>query len=510
VRVLDANAQHELRDINFGNARMVRNFFERTVARHSDLESGFGRSPFEVSDLARMEPLEAARLVGGWRPDPAEFLVGTRELARTLQATVAADVQRWVTDPIGVVTALREPLHIDHYIRGITDALKQGVTVDPAGMMELIDLVVGAPWEVTPMGRRDWDYEPDWSSCRDAAVGLLRAMADNSVGFSGRDDRAWDLLRDESTPAMETSEDVDDDPLTAAINHPATRALEAVISLVAYQIRTAGHPRDEVLDHVERLLVVGGAAGARIRAIIASRLRYLVHALPEFVNRIEPILFGAAGPSGLAQLTIDMALHWDGPNTWLLERHPAGVRDAVKRGVDNALEHLLVAYLWECDGYDLDGVLDFLDSQPGLTSDAGEALGRMLREATPAAVELGVRLWRSSVEGGRSRSLAGFGWFSEVGQMDDTEWSELTLGTMRASTSPIDWPRGIAKRLADMAPTATGLAILDDLIRRPGATWATRTVEEVALKVLARSEHLRGAAEYQRLEGALAERGLLD
>ena len=94
--------------------------------------------------------------------------------------------------------------------------------------------------------------------------------------------------------------------------------------------------------------------------------------------------------------------------------------------------------------------------------------------------------------------------------MDDSEWSELTLRTMRASTSPIDWPRGIAKRLGDMAPTPTGLAILDDLIRRPGATWGTRTVEEVALKVLARSEHLRGGAEYQRLEGALAERGLLD
>lgn len=481
-----------------------------SVARSSDLGGGYGRSPFEVADLARMEPLEAARVVGGWRPDPAEFLVGTRELARTLQATVAADVHRWVTDPIGVVTALREPLHIDHYIRGITDALKQGVTVDAAGLMALIDLVAGAPWEAIPMGRRDWDYEPDWSSCHDAAVGLLRAMADNSVGFSGEDDRAWELLRDGSTPGMETSEEIDDDPLTAAINHPATRALEAAISLIAYQIRTAGLPRDEVLDHVERLLVVGGATGARIRAIVASRLGYLVHALPEFAIRIEPVLFGTAAPPGLAQLTIDMALHWDRPNTWLLERHPSRVRDAVKRGVDNALEQLLVAYLWECDGYELDGVLNFLDSQPGLTSEAGEALARMLREATPAATELGVRLWRSTVESDRSRSLSGFGWFSEVRQMDDVEWSELTLRTMQVSASPIGWPRGIAKRLADMEPTPTGLAILDDLIRRPGAGWATRGVEDVALEVLTRSEHLRGTAEYQRLEGALAERGLLD
>src|SRR5665648_1126460 len=218
------------------------------VVRSSQVEGGFGRSPFEVSDLARMTPLEAARLVGAWRPDPAQFLVGTRELARTLQEAVAKDAQRWVADPIGIATALREPLHIDHYVRGITDALKLGVTADPAELMELVDLVFGAPWEATPMGRREWDYEPNWSSCRDAAVGLLRAMADNSIGFSGRDNRAWELLRDESAPTMETSEDVDDDPLTAAINHPATRALEAVVSLVAYQVRTAGHPRDEVLD----------------------------------------------------------------------------------------------------------------------------------------------------------------------------------------------------------------------------------------------------------------------
>ena len=478
--------------------------------RPRQIETGFGRSPYEISELAAMAPLEAAALVGEWRPDPAEFLVGPLELARTLEAAVVADPLRWMDQPIRIVTALREPIHIDHYLRGVTEAIKAGAAADPARLMDTVDFVLSAPWPATPMGRRDWDYEPDWSSCRDAAIGLLRSMADKSTGFADQDDHAWNIIRAGTVEPMDRTATVDDDPLTAAINHPATRALEAAISLLAYEIRTTGHPRQEILAHIERLLVVDGAPGARIRAIIASRLRYLVRAVPDFVSRVEPVLFGEAAPAGLAQLTVDLALHWDGPNSWLLERHRREVQDAVKRDVDNALEHLLVAYLWQCDGYTLDEVLAFLASNPGLTSEAGEALGRMLREGTPEAVQLGVRLWTATLESGPRRSLAGFGWFAEVDGVDNAEWSELTLRTMRASTSPIARPRGITKRLARMEPTPTGLAILDDLIRRPESPWAAHSAAEAALELLLRTEHLHDTVEYQRLRAALAERGMLD
>lgn len=478
------------------------------VARRP-IEVGFGRSPFETAELAAMEPLDAAATVGQWRPDPAEFLVGSLELARTVQAVVTADPARWLTDPIAIATALREPIHIDHFIHGAADAVKAGAPVAAAPLVGLIDLVLSEPWPATEMGRRDWDYEPDWSSCRDASVGLLRVMADQSIGFAGRDDHAWAIIRAATTEPPGLAPIVDTDPLTAAINHPPTRALDSAVSLLAYQIRTSGQAPTDVLEHLERLLAVDGARGARIRGIIASRLGYLVHAVPDWVSSVESTLLGDAAPDGLAQLTVDLAVQWGRPNRWVLERHRPKVLDAVKRDVDNALEHVLIAYLWQCSGYSLDQTIAFLESVPGLTSDAGEALGRMLYDAPDDAVRLGVGLWAGVLESGVQRSLAGFGWFAEVSAIDDAGWSDLTLRTMKASAGSITWSHGITKRIALMEPTPTTLAILDDLVRRPEREWDAHPAAEAALEHIQLAESLQGTVEYQRLHAALAERGLL-
>ncbi len=476
----------------------------------SRIEVGWGRSPYEVAELAAMTPARAAALVGAWRPDTAESLVGPLELARTVQAAVVADPARWLENPRDIAATLREPIHIDHYLHGITEAIKADATVHPELLMDVIDLVLRAPWAPTPMGRRDWDFEPDWSSCRDAAIRLLRAMADKSIGFAGQDDHVWDIIKAGTAEPTDRAAAFDDDPLTAAINHPATRALEAAISFMAYQLRTTGQPQHEALSHIEQLLKVDGARGARIRAIVASRLRLLLRVAPDFVSHVEHVLLGDAAPPGLAQLTTDLALHWDGPNRWLLERHRARVRDAVIRGVENAVEQVLVAYLWQLNGYALEETVKFLASKPGLTSEAGEVLGRMLRDAEPEVAQLGVQLWKAVLARGASLPLAGFGWFAEVAVMDNDEWSELTLETMRASTHPIDWPRGVATRISRMSPTPTALAILDDLIRHPASPWSAHPAIRIAVEVLGRASHLSSTVEYQRLASTLAERGELD
>ncbi|MDA8438296.1 MAG: hypothetical protein M0Z51_05455 [Propionibacterium sp.] len=478
------------------------------VARQP-VEGGAMKSPFEVGELAAMEPRDAASTIGRWRPDPEQFMVGPRELARTVQAVVAADPARWLANPIEIATALREPIHIDHYISGATDAVRAEATVDAARLMDLVDLVQCDPWPATAMGSPEWDYDADWSSCRDAAIRLLRAMADKSVGYAGRDDRAWVTIRAATSGPPDLTPTIDGDPLTAAINHPPTKALEAAISFLAFQIRANSSSPPDVLEHLERLLAVGGAHGASIRAIIASRLGYLVNAVPGWVNAVEPTLLGDAAPEGLAQLTIDLAVRWGGPNRWLLEHHRSMVYDAVKRGVNNALKHVLIGYLWQCAGYSFDQTLDFLDSTPGRVSDAGEALGRMLREAPADLVAPAVALWAPVLQSSSKRSLRGFGWFSEVSAIDDCEWSDLTLRTMRAGSGPIAWSHGIAKRIAGMDPTRTTLAILDDLIRRPENEWDGHSSAEVASETLQRAERLRDTVEYRRLHTALAERGPL-
>jgi hypothetical protein len=84
------------------------------------------------------------------------------------------------------------------------------------------------------MGREEWDYEADWSPCRNASIGLLRAMADKSVGYAGRDDHAWATIRGATSETAGLNPSLGRDPLTAAFNHPPTRALEAVISFLAF------------------------------------------------------------------------------------------------------------------------------------------------------------------------------------------------------------------------------------------------------------------------------------
>lgn len=466
-----------------------------------------GRSPIEAGELAAVPPLEAATKVGRWRRDPAEFHVGPRELARTLQAVVAADPAGWLADPIAIAVALREPIHIDHYLLGAADAVKAGAHVDPAALMDLVDLAVSSPWPATALGRSDWDYEPDWSTCRDSAIGLLRAMADGSVGFAGRDSHAWAIIKAATMAPASLRVSGEDGPLTAAINQPPTRALESAVSLLAYQVRTSGEPDSDVLRHLEHLLAVDGARGALNRAIVGSRLAFFVSALPEWVESVDEVLFGSAAPDGLGQLTVDVSLKWSGPSRWLLERHRPQVLDAASRKVDNALEHVLLGYLWQCRGYSGDYLAKFLMSQ-GLTSEAGEAMGRMLRDAPADAARLGVALWRSVLETSSSRSLAGFGWFAEVRAVDDADWCDLTLRTMRASDGPVAWTRGIAKRVVSMDPTTTTLAIVDELVRRPERQWEVLTTGEAAVQHLQRAGDLRETVEYQRLHAALAERGL--
>ena len=472
-------------------------------------EASFGRSPFEAGELSALAPIDAATKVGRWRPDPAEFLVGPLELARTLRAVVAADPSGWLADPVPIATVLREPIHIDHYLRGAADAIKADAHVNAEPLMDLIDLALSSPWPATAMGRSDWDFEPDWSSCRDAAIELLRAMADKSVGFAGRDEHGWATIKAATTDLARPSPSGDGDPLTAAINHPPTRALDATVSLLAYQIRTSGEAGTDVLTHLEHLLAVDGTRGALNRAIIASRLGYFVSALPDWVDSVDQILFGNVAPDGLGQLTFDLAVKWGRPSRWLLERHQPQVLDAVRRRVDNALEHVLVAYLWQCDGYSLDELTTFLASVPGLPSEAGEALGRMLRDAPTDVVRLGLDVWRAVLDTGTERSLAGFGWFAEVPGIDDVEWGELTLRTMNACDGPIAWSRGVTKRVAGTDPTTTTLAILDELVRHPEREWDAHPSAEAAAQHLQRADGLRESFEYQRLHGALAERGVV-
>src|SRR5918997_1068484 len=130
-----------------------------------------------------------------------------------------------------------------------------------------------------------------------------------------------------------------DDPLERAINRRSTRALEGVLSFMAYEFRQGRTVRPASLELLEQCLRIAGSDGAEHRAIIATRLRLLRRIAPDWMDQVNNLLFGAEAPEGLAQVTADAAIRWSQPNRWLLEHQRPLVRDAVGRNVDQALDH---------------------------------------------------------------------------------------------------------------------------------------------------------------------------
>lgn len=299
--------------------------------------------------------------------------------------------------------------------------------------------------------------------------------------------------------------------MEAAINRSFTRALEAALTYIGHEYRRSETVRAGRLDLLRECLELEGADGAQARAILATRLAFLRHVSPEWFDAHVDLVVGEGAPEGLAQVTIDMALRWGRPNQWLLRNGRTEVRDAVRREAENALDHLLVAMLWEEDGYSTASMLEFLAEEPNRLSETGERLGRLLRheDASDDHIRVAVDLWQQAADRGDSDSLLGFGWMSEVHGLDDEVWSELMRDTLAVTRGQIDWAQRVAERAAEMIPTTTTLAILDLLIRGPNDAYERRDAIERAVEVLDRAEPHRSTPEYQRLRNALHERGAL-
>lgn len=471
---------------------------------------GTGRSPIDVTELAALQPEQAATLVADWRPDPSDWLSGARELARTLEGTVKAAPEGWLARPLTIATELREPVYIDHYLRALGDVEIPSAVVGE--LIDVVELVHASPWPPTPLGDPTYDYEPDWKGAQQAAVDLLKALLSNDADIQGREDDVWAVIagavRDRSQPSGLVGER---DPLEAAINRSSTRALETALAYIGHQYRRTETVEEDRLDLLRECLELEADDGAQARAILATRLAFLRHVAPEWFDAHADLMIGEGAPEGLAQVTVDMAVRWGRPNKWLLRNGRAEVRNAAARRVEHALDHLLVATLWEEEGYSTTSTLAFLAEEPSRMSEAGERLGRLLRhdEASNDHIRVAADIWRQAVDRGASDSLPGFGWMSEVEGLDDELWAELTRDTLAVTRGKIDRAHRVTERAAEMTPTPTTLAVLDLLIRGQNDAYERRDAIERADEVLDRAQPYRSTPEYQRLRNALNERGAL-
>ena len=209
---------------------------------------------------------------------------------------------------------------------------------------------------------------------------------------------------------------------------------------------------------------------------------------------------------------IDQAVKWARPNEWLITNFREMVRSSAEGEKDRALDHLLLAMLWEWPGYSVEENVEFLQKSPTLVSNSGKAVGRLLRsgEVEQRHLEIAVEFWRAVLKSETGLALKGFGWFAEVESMDSALWAELTLQTLQSSGGVIDWGHGVAERAMGLTPSQTSLAIVNELVRGQIDHWGLRVITDHAAELLSSAQGLEGTDEYKRLQTAFLERGMID
>jgi hypothetical protein len=473
---------------------------------------GWARSPMTKAELERLDVREAARRISAWRPT-GDHLIIARELARTLEELVASDPRAWASRPLETLALLQHATYVNHYFEGLAKTSE-----DLSGLgSALVEAVVFArthPWEPVRLGDDDFDYDPTWAPADEAGVNLIGRLAVRDVDLEGRYDDAWRAVlaaaRDRSSGSHITS--TREDPLATAINRPCTKALETMLHLVATEFRRDGTIRDEALDVLDEALSLDGWDGAEHRAIIAPRLPFLRHVAPEWAESREPRLLGDDAPESLGQTTVELALKWGRPDRWLLERHRRAVLRAVRAGSKHALDHALVAMLWEIPGYSTEETWRALaDMGAPVLSDAGERLARLLIN-NPAQDHLdrGTLFWEQTLHHPSlsADAFRGYGWWAEVNALDQERWEQMTLVTCQRGEGSLNWCVKVAERCAREPITPTGLGILTRVLRGRHEPWDRSQVAEVALRALkASSVDPPLSAARERLRAALTDLG---
>jgi len=240
-------------------------------------------------------------------------------------------------------------------------------------------------------------------------------------------------------------------------------------------------------------------------------LGFLRHIAEQWVDDVADLMFGDGAPTGLAQVTADLAIKWGRPNRWLFEGYRSLLRDAVARSVDHALDHLMIAMLWGVAGYGVEENIAFLRQTPSLLSDAGEVLGRLLRhdDSDETHIACAVAFWDAANRTGDADALTGFGWLAEVDKLDADAWASAALATLSVTGGRIAWSHKVAERAASLEASTTTLAIMNSLVRGTSDEWDRRGNIERAVEVLRSADRLVATSDYERLRTTLLERGAL-
>ena len=483
--------------------------------------SRVGSSPISQDELAALAPLDAAARAARWRPtadDP--WGVSARELARTIEALANEHPRDWVDDPVAMVRAMREPVYVDHYLRALQANAAQIVDRAPA-VLTAIAVVTTERWEPAPIGSNDFDFEDDWSQVDISAVELIDALADADADLNDDLAGCWQLALqlandhpDDVRPADQyLGSERHDDPLHHAINSRHGRGLQAVIALGGWEFRRTGAPPEQLTTMLTSTLLVEGAVGLQLRAVIAASRPFIEAITSEWLDEHDATLFG----DGLGPVTFDQSLKYSRPTRIFFERSLDRLLGAARRGAHNAVTWLLIAYLWEVPEYSFDSVIDGLAGDDRALTEAAREIARLSLDIPPEQSEIaerGLTFWEQLLDragnGVPTGALVGSGRWALGNNPSSNRWLELTERTVGLTRGVIDCASEVAERCRDLQPEPAGLRILA-AIAGHGEPWEQYHVEEIGVEAL-RAASAAGLDDdsFRRLRERLIQRGRHD
>jgi len=479
---------------------------------------GTGRSAYTAEELTALPVLKAAALVSAWRPrtDDAWPGVIARELARTLEAVVKQHPREWTEDPSAVVTTLREPVYVDHYFQAIADTAAD-LADRPHAVLQAVSMVRNARWEPAPIGRDNFEYEPDWSVVDTVIVEMIAAFANKSGELEADLDLCWKLATElvrrlpDELPDIETYQNTSksDDPLNRAINRPYGKALQAVLALAGWEYRNHGTARGLFVKILDEGLDVPGAVGLELRSLLATHRSFIETVAPDWLDLRAGDLFG---PTTLGTITFDQTLKWSRPTRWFYQRYQAELIAAARRGADHGVPWLLIGYLWNQPGYTFDTIMRGLAADVTAIKAAADEIALLMHDisAGDPMIERGVMFWEGLIDADRRlvpvEALVGLGRWTFVEALDENRWLELMDRTLQLTSGRIDMATEIADRCKEAQPSDRGLRMLRLMIG-PGEPWQRHYVETAGVEALRTAAKHPVNEEFEPLRSRLIERG---
>lgn len=470
-------------------------------------------TPFSVEEINQRNPLESAQRIAAWRSDGSWLGPSARGLERSLKEAVSQVPAAWAQQPVEIVARLRHPTYIRGYFEGLREAPPEALA-GPA-LTRAISLAWSEPWAVIPLGRdNDFDFDPDWSSAKNAGIELLAALWDKDISFEDQEADAWRLVlkaardRDDSTSV--SGDEID--PLTEAINRYSTRALTGAFSYAAFLARNDRPIDDQFLDLIDEALSLCGKDGEQSRAVIAPRLPFLWKRASEWFTSRKDVLIGNKAPDGLGAITFDLYLKWGRPFGEFIGAMSNEYTDAMNAGKRRAVDHVLLALLWDVRPWNqLHFTLGVLGgAPPSAMSEAGEFIGRLISEQSSdeRVRASAMSFWRAALEAESvPASYEGFGWLPEYFELETEEWLELTERTIARAEGKVKWAGNIAEKAAGHPHDVRAINILASLLAGENDIWEVSHIAQAGMTGLAESRGRAPESNRSVLRERLLERG---